>query len=158
MRRLSDVVGSAKYDCLFWSCDHVVVARVIPTTKKGVPHYTLVMFPTDELMLKYPDIVNEKTLDYGLMEDGLGVFEKTYPAEYVIKRLENPESPWLIVLCDFDGSLNIRHDLQLKAFENKNLQSLNNSLLTENERLREELKDARNYEFELRGVGDVQHI
>lgn len=148
-----------EYNAIFWSGDYVVIADIVPVTKDGVSHSMLIMYPSEELMSRYPELVNEDTLNYETTKDGLGVFVKEYPEDYIIYKLDNPRFPLIIVLCNFDGSLSIDTEIQKKSFKLKNIRSTMDSVLVENERLREELKEARSYEFELKGgINEVQRI
>jgi hypothetical protein len=141
---------SGKYDCLFWSCDHVVVAKSIPTTRDGVPYKILIMFPTEKLMSRYPELVNKDILDYSIMTEGVGVFYREYPSEYIIELFDNPDSPWLIGLCNFDGSVVLDNKLKVMADRLKTMQSVLNAERGENSMLREELKESKSRIAELK--------
>ena len=128
---------------LFWSGDEAVVLRVVDTTKRGIPHKALIMIASEQLKWRYPDLIKEEELDYSITEEG--TFVREYPSEYVFDLTTNPENPWIIVLCNFDGSIVIDNILKETKRKLIVLQDQINTLLTENQRLREELKEAKSY-------------
>lgn len=125
---------------LFWSEDEVIVIRMVDTFKNNVPHKKVVMIVSDQMLWRYPDIVNEETMNYEVTDEG--VFVKEYPSEYVIPS-SNPENPWIIFLCNFDGSIGVEHEIKRMSKKVTTLESINTSLETENHQLREDLKEAR---------------
>lgn len=147
--------GSPKWKkVLFWSGDICVLFKQIPTTRNGVPHTKFMLFSNDSIESRYPDVVNEDTLDYEIRGEGL--FIKEYPEQF-IHRCSGEE--WYIMLCNFDGSLILDNELKVKSLEIKSLESVIDSLSNENESLREKLKTARSHSEELKGgVNDVQHL
>lgn len=131
---------------LFWSGDEVTVLRIIDVIKGGVPHKKLFMILSDQVKWRYPNLITDKTLNYDITD--VGVFIKSYPASY-FKFCDNPETPWYIILCNFDGSIGVDHDVQISRDKLVQLQNLITTLKQENHVLRQELKTARMYLDEL---------
>lgn len=133
---------------LFWSGDVGVVVRDRPISVSGVKFILYAFFPTEQLKWRYPDTVNDEFLKFDISE--VGMIFRAYPAEYIIPLTSNPESPWLLGLCNFDGSITFDHDIKVKSQKVISLESVIDSLTTENHRLRRKLKEARSYSKELK--------
>lgn len=96
------------------------------------------MVPDEFTINRYPDLINFDSLDFS--EHDLGEFVKEYPSEFVIPLLENPESPWYLVLCNFDGSISLDHEIKVLKSKITTLESMLNDSAIENKSLRERLK------------------
>lgn len=122
----------------FWSGDRVFLVRDVPIIRNGARYKRLYLVLTEQVKWRYS--ITENKLNYEVSD--YGVYIKEYPESHFQRLSINPESPVVLMTCNFDGTSSFGHDVVDKNNEITRMQSLVNTLTDENGRLAEQLKTA----------------
>jgi len=133
----------------FWSGDRVFLLREVPTTREGVPYVRMYLILTEAVKWRYGILDNQLNTD--ITTHGGGAYIQEYPRAHIVKRSLNPESPVIIMTCNFDGTSSFGDDLADINNRLKKMEELVNSKEAENAALAEKLKIAHQ---RLRALGD----
>lgn len=120
----------------FMSGDSVFLVRDAPISRNGIPYRRCYMILTEKVMARYG--IQESDLNYELSE--YGIYVREYQTAQFQQLTYNPESPVILVSCNFDGTIITDNEISAKNNEISRYKEHISLLLEENRRLSEELK------------------
>lgn len=122
----------------FWSGDDAWLVRDVNCTKNGVPYKIVYMILSEATVARYG--IKDTQLNFEMSEHG--VYKKEYPASHFLRLSTNPESPIVLMTCNFDGTESFGYEIDDINNKLVRYEKLIATLKDENERQAEQLKVA----------------